>query len=37
MVSATASNDSHVMTLDMPKKDVASQHEFNPGPFWQAD
>ena len=36
-VSATVSNDSHVTMLDMPKKDVASEHEFNPCPFWQAD
>ena len=37
MDSATVSNDSHVTMLDMPKKDVDSEHEFNPCPFWQAD
>ena len=30
MDSATVSNDLHVTTLDMPKKNMASQHELNP-------
>ena len=37
MDSATVSNDLHVTTLDMPKKNVASQHELNPGPLLKAD
>ena len=37
MDSATVSNDLHVTTLDMQKKNVTSQHESNPCPFWKAD
>ena len=37
MDSATVSNDFHVATLDMQKKNVASQHELNPCPFLKAD
>ena len=37
MDSATVSNDLHVTTLDMPKKNVASKHELNPCPFLEAD
>ena len=36
MDSATVRNDLHVTTLDMPKKNVASQHELNRCPFLKA-
>ena len=37
MDSATVSNDLHLTTLDMPKKNVTSQHELNPCPLLKAD
>jgi len=36
MDSATVRNDLHVTTLDMPKKNVASQRELNRCPFLKA-